>query len=62
MRVFVTGRRGHIGAHLVALLKEVGHHVEGCDLDLFAGCAWEPVPEPEREIIRDVRSLGASCK
>jgi len=59
MKVLVTGHRGYIGAHLVGLLKEAGHHVAGCDLDLFAGCAWEPVPQPDREIVGDARSLTA---
>lgn len=57
MRVFVTGHRGYIGAHLVGLLKEAGHHVIGCDLDLFEGCGWEPVVPADRELVRDVRSL-----
>jgi nucleoside-diphosphate-sugar epimerase len=57
MRVLVTGHRGYIGAHLVGLLQEAGHYVAGCDLDLFAGCGWEPMPEPDREIVCDVRSL-----
>ena len=57
MNVFVTGHRGYIGAHLVGLLKEAGHHVTGCDLDLFQGCGWEPLTEPDRELARDVRSL-----
>jgi nucleoside-diphosphate-sugar epimerase len=30
MKVFVTGHRGYIGAHLVGLLQEAGHHVTGC--------------------------------
>ena len=58
MKVFVTGNRGYIGAHLVGLLKQAGHHVTGCDLDLFEGCGWEEVPGPDREIIGDVRGLG----
>src|SRR6266446_4540916 len=59
MRVLVTGHRGYIGAHLVGLLREAGHRVAGCDLDLFSGCSWEPMPEPDREIMCDVRSLTA---
>src|SRR5947207_534777 len=57
MKVFVTGHRGYIGAHLVGLLKEAGHHVTGCDLDLFEGCGWESLTPPDHEIIRDVRAL-----
>jgi nucleoside-diphosphate-sugar epimerase len=60
MNVFVTGHRGYIGAHLVGLLKETGHQVTGCDLNLFEGCGWEPVVAPDRELVRDVRSLTAA--
>ena len=60
MKVFVTGHRGYIGAHLVGLLREAGHHVTGCDLDLFEGCGWEPLTPPDREIVRDVRQLAPS--
>src|SRR6266508_4537755 len=59
MKVFVTGHRGYIGAQLVDVLKEAGHQVTGCDLDLFAGCEWEPVTRPDRELISDVRVLTA---
>lgn len=57
MRVFVTGHKGYIGVHLVDLLKQAGHHVTGCDLDLFEGCAWTPVVKPDQDLARDVRDL-----
>ncbi|MBV9018085.1 MAG: SDR family oxidoreductase, partial [Alphaproteobacteria bacterium] len=57
MRVFLTGHRGYIGAHLVRVLKEAGYYVAGCDLDLFEGCGWEPLIAPDRELRRDIRQL-----
>jgi nucleoside-diphosphate-sugar epimerase len=57
MNVLVTGHRGYIGAHLVDVLKAAGHTVTGCDLGLFSGCEWGPATAPDREWMRDVRTL-----
>lgn len=60
MNVFVTGHKGYIGTHLIALLKAAGHRVTGCDLNLFEGCQWAPMVNPDRELIKDIRDLTVS--
>lgn len=57
MNIFVTGHNGYIGVHLVELLQAAGHTVTGCDLNLFGGCEWEPLPTVDRELVKDVRDL-----
>jgi nucleoside-diphosphate-sugar epimerase len=57
MKVFATGHRGYIGAHLVDVLKQEGHTVFGCDLNLFDGCNWEPLVKPDQELIKDIREV-----
>jgi nucleoside-diphosphate-sugar epimerase len=59
MRIFATGHRGYIGAHLVDVLKQEGHTVIGCDIGLFEGCHWEPLVEPDRELVKDIRRVDA---
>ena len=55
----MTGHRGYIGSHLVDVLKSEGHAVVGCDVGLFAGCNWEPMVDPDVELVKDVRAVEA---
>jgi len=59
MRAFVTGHKGYIGSHVVDVLKQAGHTVVGCDLDLYGGCGWEPLVAPDVDLVRDVRKVEA---
>ncbi|MEM7620119.1 MAG: SDR family oxidoreductase [Pseudomonadota bacterium] len=56
-RVFVTGHLGYIGVHLTDLLKADGHHVTGCDINLFEGCACDEFTKADVELIKDTRHI-----
>ena len=60
MKVFVTGHRGYIGSHVVDVLKQEGHTVIGCDINLFEGCNWEPMVKADRELVKDARKIEAA--
>jgi nucleoside-diphosphate-sugar epimerase len=57
MKILLTGHKGYIGSHLVALLREEGHQVTGVDLNLFEECAWEKSVDVDNELIKDFRNL-----
>jgi len=41
----------------VDVLKQAGHLVSGCDIDLFGGCNWEAVPRADKDLVKDVRQI-----
>lgn len=57
MRIFVTGHKGYIGPHLIDFLKMEGHLVTGCDIGLFEESKIAEVTNPDKELIKDIRSL-----
>jgi nucleoside-diphosphate-sugar epimerase len=58
MKVLVTGHLGYIGVHLVKQLKEQGHSVTGCDLNLFENCEFDSFVKPDFELRKDIRNLN----
>ncbi len=60
MKVFVTGHRGYVGAHLIQLLKEEGHFVAGCDLNLYQESSFERPISIDHELSIDIRKLEPS--
>lgn len=56
-KILVTGHKGYIGVHLVKLLKESGYYVIGNDVNLFEGCEWEPLTQPDLEWNKDLRKI-----
>ena len=57
MNILVTGHNGYIGPHLIEILNQNGHTVTGVDLNIFVNTAWEKLPRPHKELIKDYRLL-----
>jgi len=57
MKVLITGHKGYIGTHLVSLLKEAGHTVTACDINLFEESQIAEVAKPDLELIKDIRDI-----
>lgn len=57
MKIFVTGHRGYIGSLLVSQLQTQGHFVTGCDLCLYKNSEYSLIVKPNKEYVRDIRSL-----
>src|SRR3989338_9330249 len=59
MRLLVTGNRGYIGSVLVPLLMERGYDTIGFDCGFYDDAALPAVPEPHRQIRKDVRDAAS---
>lgn len=59
MKVLVTGHLGYIGTVMVPFLLEAGHHVTGCDSDLYERCTYEAGGRivPVHNLHKDVRDI-----
>ena len=60
MKVLVTGNLGYIGSVLTAELAAAGHDVTGLDVGFFRDCLLEKATPPARQVIKDIRDLGAA--
>ena len=59
MRIFVTGNLGYIGSILTEELLQKGYEVVGYDIGYYRDCALAPLPQPTRQIIKDIREVEA---
>lgn len=59
MRLFLTGHRGYIGAHAVALFRTAGWHVTGLDSRLYEGTEAEPLVPADADLAADLSQVDA---
>ncbi len=58
--MLVTGNRGYIGSVLVPELQKRGHEVVGYDIGYYEDVDMPAVPEPDKQIVKDIRDAAAS--
>src|SRR5262245_35615627 len=58
MNVLVTGNRGYIGCVFVPMLQAKKHTVVGLDTGYYDDVDLPPVPEPEKQIRKDIRDVS----
>ena len=59
MTILVTGNRGYIGSVLTPLLLKKGHEVIGHDSAFYDDAKLPPIPEPSKQILKDVRDVAS---
>lgn len=60
MKLLVTGNLGYIGSVLTTELAAAGYDVTGLDVGFFRDCLLEEATPPSRQIIKDIRDIGAA--
>ena len=58
MKIMVTGDRGYIGSILVAMMREKGYEVIGCDSGYFSENLIEAFDENYIKITKDIRDVS----
>jgi nucleoside-diphosphate-sugar epimerase len=59
MRILLTGNLGYVGTVMTDRLQASGHDIRGFDSGYFADCTLEKAPEPEEQVLADVRDFDS---
>ena len=57
VNILITGHKGYIGSVLTEVLIRQSYTVLGYDTDYYAGCEVTSLPQPSREIKKDIRDV-----